>query len=133
MARLKKEITINDKRITIMELTVKEIRTFWNNMGEASKDGIDAVSDELKVFLPTCVTGLDPVEMDTMTPSELKQVYDGFQEVNKVFFEVAQIVEGNNPLLVNLRMAILNDLIVKFAGLLKRDMPQSSSMDTPSS
>lgn len=133
MARLSKEITVAGKRVEVRELTVREIRNFWNTMGNAAGQGLDSLGDELKKFMPTCITGLPIEDLDDLTPTELKVVYDAFQEVNKVFFDVAQIVEGNHPLLMDLRLSILSDLIVKFAGLSRKGTQGSSITDSASS
>lgn len=134
MSRLSAEITeIPGKRITVKELTVKEIREFWNKTGEVAFNGIEALSSYLTAFLPTCIDGLKPEDFDEMTPSEIKIIYDKFIEVNQVFFDLAQIAEGGNPMLVDLRLSLTSDLIMRYAALSRKGIPAPSDTATASS
>jgi hypothetical protein len=80
--RLTKTITIDDDRITVWEVTVKD----WLSIMEKPDGDIKAGIDSL---LPKC-TDLTVERMKQMTPSELKKVWDAFREVNAVFFSAVQ-------------------------------------------
>lgn len=73
-------ITINEKIITINELTARQIYNL--------KDGFGAgVMDALKELLPL-VTDASPDFLLDLAPSELRALYDKVKEVNSDFFDL---------------------------------------------
>ena len=137
MARLTKEVLLEgNKKVTVKEFTVKEIKRLWKELVELGSPqnimsvNITAPMSELWV---TAIDGLSIEEVDDFTPSDLKQVYDAFAEVNATFFDLASQVEDVNPMFKNLRLAIVSDLIVRFADSSKEAIPESGITDTVSS
>jgi hypothetical protein len=137
MARLKKELKIADKTVTVFELTVKDIKKLWQDITGSSPQTIEApmFSNEalLREHWDKCVHGIKMDETDDMAPSELKLIYDAFSEVNAIFFDLSLKLEGENPLLKGLREAVLNDLMLRFAAFSPVDTGTSGTTDTVSS
>ena len=65
-----------------------------------------------------------------MAPSELKEIYDAFAEVNAVFLELATKLEGESPFLQGLRVQIVKDLMLRFAVSLPKDTTSETSGTT---
>ena len=132
--RLTKEVPIGDKKIVVNELSVRQIKLLWKDLiHDTTTPDIIMGNDLLKKHWDQCVSGITLDETDDLAPSELKQVYDAFNEVNGVFFDLALRVIGENPFLQELRAAVMQDLIGKFVGLLKEDTPAPGTTDTVSS
>lgn len=92
MARLTSSITIDDRRYEVRELTVKQILEI---LQDESLTGQGSTIAEIKQGLEDHLdkaTDLTLDQMQDMAPSEIKQVYDKFKEVNATFFEVARSV-----------------------------------------
>lgn len=124
--RLREVIKIDDREITVKEITVREIRSFWSEMEAIERNpGIEGSYDVMKRFLPTCVEGVEIDSLEDMAPSEINQIYEAFMRVNATFFEVARQIEGENPLLVGLRKAVLPVLMLRFYELLPLILPSS--------
>lgn len=131
--RLQKIITIDDRRITVKEITVREIRSFWQDMETEPAAGIEGLYSVLSRFVPVAVEGIALEGLDDLAPSELQLLYDTFMEVNTVFFKAARLIEGENPIIVGLRTALLPLLMIRFAGLFTQAMPEPGITDIPSS
>lgn len=129
--RLTKEVQIDGRRITVKELTVKLIKGLLADISQASHeitgDGL------LQLYWNECVDGLTKEAADDMTPSELKIVYDAFEEVNKVFFDLALRVIGENPFLQKVRAYLVADLLVRYVDLVNEVIEESGLMATDSS
>lgn len=106
--RQSKTITIDDDRITVYELTVEEILAAI----ETDTAGQDAFMDQL----PKC-TDLAVNKMKKMAPSELKQVWDAFQEVNSVFFSVIETMGIIDQVLPQIRKAVVAEMEKSFPDL----------------
>lgn len=134
--RQSKEITIDNKKVTIYELSVRKIKQLWKDATDTSPEtgNILIFSNEqiLRDHWDECVHGLKLEETEDMAPSELKLIYDGFKEVNAIFLDLVQKLEGVNPFLKGLSEAIMNDLTLRFAVLSPTDTPESGTTDTPS-
>jgi len=74
-----KTIKIDDHKITVKELRVKDIR----QLIEKAED-LDKGFEHMKEILPLA-TDLSLEKLDNMAPSELKTLWDAFKEVNAVF------------------------------------------------
>ena len=103
------EIEGYKKKFEVRELTVKEII-------DLSKDeAIDKLSvDSLKELFSTRLLPLcSNIEMDEllqMAPSEIAEIWKNFEEVNKVFFEVARKA-GVGQTLGEIKKAITADFL----------------------
>ncbi len=137
MSRLAKEINVSGKKVTVYELTVKDIKKLWQDLtgtGEATKEIPMFSSDKvLRLHWDKCIHGITIEETDELAPSELKAIYDAFAEVNAIFFDLALKLEGENPFLKSLRAAMLSDLMLRFAALSQEDIQLSGATATPSS
>ena len=137
MSRELKELKIAGKIVTVYELTVKDIKKLWKDLTGATPETAETpiFSNEklLREHWDKCVHGISLEETDDLVPSELKQIYDAFAEVNAIFFDLSLKLEGENPFLKSLREAILNDLMLRFAALSQEDTKESGSTDTASS
>jgi hypothetical protein len=138
MSRQAKEVTIEGKKVTVYELTVRDIKQLWGSITKPGLAGENALSyfsnnTFLKENWDRCVHGLTLDETEDLAPSEMKLVYDAFEEVNSIFFDLALKLEGENPFLKGLRIAIMNELIVRFAEFSKEDTPAPGTTDIVSS
>ncbi len=86
--RLTQTLTLNDRTITIKELTVGEIRAWLKALeNPAQTDVADlALMADFRVSDLTVMTDLSAADFDSMAPSELRQVWDKCREVNGDFF-----------------------------------------------
>ena len=95
---MKKTIQVNGLTINIKELTVSEIRTALKL--EESEGNESQATDVVDMFLLDDIslpdirrmTDLSKKQMETMPPSELKQVETACREVNADFFALRQKV-----------------------------------------
>jgi len=143
MSRLTKTISVNNKNITVQELSVRDIKEIWKDLTtppEVDDSGIIAPLFTNQEFLMTnwkrCVQGMDLTEIDDLTPSELQEIYDAFKEVNQIFFDLALKVEGENPFIKGLRLAVQTDIlnwIHRSAPSLQQVIEESGITDTASS
>jgi hypothetical protein len=74
-------ITINDKVITINELTVKQILTIKDELSGT------ALMDIITKHLPFLID-VEPEFLMELAPSDLEEIYDKVKEVNGSFFRV---------------------------------------------
>jgi hypothetical protein len=109
--------------ITVYELTVQQIIDLINDSAVEGKSLL-----EFRKFLSRHMdkfTSLTIEQAATMAPSELKNIYDSFKEVNSTFFEVAQQA-GLINLLSELKVAIVEDFSGLLVASLKLDMAKKS-------
>lgn len=113
--RKRDTLKIDDREITVKELTVREIMEIaeLKNVGsDTGKDGLTLAvfKREFSNYLPRAVDGLTVDDMLDLAPSELQTIYDKFKEVNAVFFAIAREA-GLGVLLEQLRTAIQRDFL----------------------
>jgi len=137
MSRKFKTVTLGDKKITVRELTVKDIKDLWADITggtiETTEMPMFANDAILKKHWDRCVEGVSIEETDEYAPSELKVIYDAFAEVNEIFFDLSLKLEGENVFIKSLRVAVANNLMLRFVASLKEDTETSSNTDTASS
>ena len=119
------EIEIGDIIITVNELTVREIKTFWRELMTIQPSMGLALTSELAVLWDVAIQGISIEDIEDMTPTQLKMIYDKFLEVNETFFDLARKFEGDNPVLAELRQSVLADLYRSF--LIAQQSIQESS------
>ncbi len=73
-------VKLGDKRITVRELTVKEIKELFDFPEEAP------VVDLLTFLLSTSCKGITQEELLEFSPSELEPLIDSMLKVNTAFF-----------------------------------------------
>ena len=122
-----KVVKIDDREITIHELRVKDI------MSVADGKTTDLLA-LIKELLPKA-TSLTLKEMQNMSPSELKLVYDAFKEVNETFFGLAASLKLTS-LLETLKQgaltAVQKDLSKLFADSSNGGIQEPQTTDIPS-
>lgn len=110
------EITINDKRITVRELTIREIISIvagskediiGGKMPTTFKDG-NALKDYFGGYISKFLLGVTVDDFLDMTPSEVSKIYEKFKEINSAFFEVA-LSMGLTELLQEMKKSIQKD------------------------
>lgn len=118
--RNRTEITIEGYgKIEIKELTIKEILSLFDNdiFGDGSIENLRlALEDKV---LPLC-TDIKFDALQDFAPSELKQVWDKFMEVNSVFFDVAQKM-GLSEIIEKIKEKIREDFGKLYVELSKQD------------
>ncbi len=122
-----KVVKIDDREITIHELRVKDIMS----VADGKTTDLFALIKEL---LPKA-TSLTLKEIQNMSPSELKLIYDAFKEVNEVFFGLAASLKLTS-LLETLKQgaltAVQKDLSKLFADSSNGGIQEPQTTDIPS-
>lgn len=134
--KLSKTVTINNRNITVSELTVKQIKEFWKELTTGNTpDGPVALSNQefMNKHWDESISGMTLAETEELAPSELKLIYEAYQEVNSVFFALALRVEGDDPMLKALRLAIQLELMARFSGSSNAGIQTYGTTDTASS
>jgi DNA-binding GntR family transcriptional regulator len=114
--RKRSTIKIDDREITVKELTVKDVLEIFEAGGDLEKMDLFEL---VKVHLPKAVD-LTIDDMKSMAPSDLVTVYEAWREVNSAFFRIAQAV-GLGAILKELAAAMQKDFMTLFFASLKRD------------
>jgi hypothetical protein len=115
-------VTVKQKTITVKELTVREIINLANNEAlrgvGSSEDGFElaALREQADEYLPQFIEGATMDDLLDMKPSQLKEIYDKFMEVNKTFFAVARSV-GLHQIVEQLKLALQKDFLKLVADL----------------
>ena len=99
--RKTKKIKVDNKEITVKELTVRELLSFVEDSESVSLD-------TLGELLEVATEGLDMSTLKEMTPSEIKQVWDAFREVNSVFFDTAKAL-GMGEAVAEIKKSLVSD------------------------
>lgn len=108
------KVTVAGKEVTIYELTVAQIKKFYRELTNVALDGSTDFPGTIQGLLEVCSSGITFAEFDDLTPSQIKEIYDKFKEINKTFFTVAAMVGGEHPVLVEIRASFLTELINRF-------------------
>ncbi|MGD9156801.1 MAG: hypothetical protein PVG39_00205 [Desulfobacteraceae bacterium] len=139
---------IDDKEYTIKELTVGEIinitqgSVFFsgplkgNGVGDKDKskkgdeakgkksenltDEITDIMSDFKRLMKTCCD-FGPEDLVKLTPSQIREIYDGFKKVNSDFLSSLKAL-GVAEALVNIRDVALNRFSKMLVTLLNQDM-----------
>lgn len=123
--RNSKSIEIDEKKITVYELTVKEIIEIGET--KSVKEGAAELKDFKGIFedyIPKALSGVALDDLIQMAPSDLKEIYGTFREVNATFFEVARSL-GMTELLNQLTLAIQKDFLKLLVGSFSTDIETS--------
>jgi hypothetical protein len=136
--RLKKTVEIDDQKYVVRELTIRQIIDLFNDLKEPDESSpntqlgdLGFLKNEADKLLNLAFEG-EKYSFDDFiefAPSEVKELYDAFKEVNSVFFHIAREV-GLEQLLTELKTVIKRDFSELLAGLSKQDTLPSSNMGT---
>lgn len=122
-----KTLQIDNKEITITELRVREILEIFDEFPEHTD--IDVLKDQGEKLLSK-ITGLTLEDLKQMYPSDIKQIYDAFSEVNSFFFETAKSL-GLDKLIPEITQSLAKDLSGLCSDLLKPDTKTSGGITIP--
>lgn len=134
-----KDVQVDKTVYTVRELTVKEIINLFQRVEKKSPDSEDTdttdsigyLKSELQQMLALGLEGDYKVEdFYDMSPSELKQIYEAFKEVNSVFFGIARQV-GMGELLEQVIRQIRIAFSEVLVSSLNRATPEYGSTGTP--
>jgi hypothetical protein len=128
-----KQISIegHEKEFVVNELGVNQVLQLLQRddlMGDLS---INNLEKTLVGLLPE-FSNITIADLKKMAPSEIRQLWEGFKEVNSDFFEVSRAL-GVSGLLETLKEAILSDFSKLLVSWLKPGMSEFLTTDTPSS
>lgn len=118
--RKREIIKIDEKEITIKEMTIKEIMGIMNNFTQTGETNLNSFRKQIDDILPL-VTDITLDDILKMAPSEAKLVYEKIKEVNSVFFEMAESL-GMIKVLGNLKDSIVGDFSSLVVDSLKQGM-----------
>jgi len=140
MARKTKTLQIDDREVEVRELTVRQIIDLVESdklfsTGEDSKEGLlGSLSDTLDAHLLKLCTNIKTEDFLEMAPSDIKEIWNAFREVNATFFDVARqagLLEAIENIKEEIVKTIKEDFLKLPAGLLKQDTSESSTTDIP--
>jgi hypothetical protein len=110
MLSITRELEFGDKKITVRELTVAEVRAWLSEPPAIEQQEFDVLTglmsfDEIGVNDIYRFTDLKPGDVEGLTPSALKKIAAVVKELNSVFFceylqrlkEVQKRIEQNSP------------------------------------
>lgn len=139
MPRKREVVKIDDKEYTIDELTVGEIiditqgSVFFSSSlkgdgvgnNESEKDGgfgseISGIMSDLKRVMDTCCD-FGPDDLIKLTPSQIREIYEGFKKVNSDFLSSLKAL-GVAEALISIRDVALNRFSKMLVISLKQDM-----------
>lgn len=104
--------------ITVRELTVKQVLSTFDRWKEAKQEeGFTGLLEDVRGLFDLSISGIQFNELEELAPSEIKQIYEKFKEVNSVFFDLADSM-GFKDILKELADGIKKDFSKLFAGSL---------------
>lgn len=123
--RKRRVVKIDDREITVKELTVLEILDIFDEAGGSAggeQGPADQIGDlkDLVAKHMSKATDAKLEDFQTMAPSEIKEIVDAFREVNAVFFDTAQRL-GLGDLMTQFKSALLKDFSALAASLSTKD------------
>jgi hypothetical protein len=107
--RRTKTIKINDQEITIKELTLKKLANAQRALSgeDESIEKLVQVGEEL---LTEAAPGINMKQIMQMAPSEIRELIDGFKEVNQTLIDTLDGL-GLTEVFAEMKQALINDLI----------------------
>ncbi len=120
--RERRKVTIGDKEYEVLELTLREIIVYFQELTgkaedeeEQATDTLDFFKSEIQTLLNLALEGDHKVDdFLEFTPSRLKKLYTTFKEANEVFFDTAEKMGLHKTLegIINLIRSEFSDLLV---------------------
>ncbi|MBF0148383.1 MAG: hypothetical protein HQL85_19695 [Magnetococcales bacterium] len=87
-----KEVEIGDRKVTIRELTVAEVRNWFKDLGKMRENGVDLVNEGIiaDASLEDVVRMSDVTmdDLDRLTPSQIEPMIATCREINPHFFQL---------------------------------------------
>lgn len=88
--RIVKTLTLGERIVEVYELTVADIRAWLAGLETAQAEQTDILDatlfEEFSLADLTRMTSLTAADMEALSPSELRQVFDAVKAVNADFF-----------------------------------------------
>ncbi len=85
-------VVIDERTVTVRELTVSEVRLWFKSLEQVNEGGVDVVGECLIADISlgdVCrMTDLQPADIDALAPSEIDQVITVCLEINPHFFQM---------------------------------------------
>jgi len=120
--RLSKTVKIDSKEYTIKELTLNDIiellqkSNFLNTSGSgveeqesSKKDDLTRLKSDLEEMMKRCCDfDIEDLKKQNVAPSEIKQLFDAFKEVNSDFLAGAKAL-GVTEIFTQLKVAALQN------------------------
>lgn len=116
MSQKTKTITIRDKTFTLQELPVKAI---WNLMNSKEENKAVNMFDQGRELLSLACPELTKDALLDLYPSEIRELWAGFEEVNADFLEVARAIGLDKAITEMIRGGLMSSTRL-FASLLRR-------------
>ena len=127
--RITKTIEVGKFNVTISELTVKQTKELLTDIIGLTPEETPSDNDFLHRHWDLCIDGIKIEDLDTIYPSELQLIYVTFEEVNKVFFDLALKLVETSPFLGWVRAQMETFFSLKFA-ILSAEVTASASGTT---
>src|SRR5512143_2567255 len=87
--RISRDVQIGDQRIVVAEMTLGELRAWLSDLVQVPPDLIgDELFEGMTLAEVMRLSTLTPEAAERLTPSEIQQVVDACQEVNRHFFRL---------------------------------------------
>ena len=131
--RITKTIPVGKFNVTISEITVKQSKELLVDIMGIAPQGTPSDNDFLHRHWGLFVEGITVEDLEDLYPSELSSIYEAFQEVNKVFFALAQSISAISPYLIWAKEQVEMFFSIKFALLSATDIPEPGTTDTATS
>lgn len=129
--RQRKTIKIDDREITLKELTVEEILEYQDAL-EGDDTSAAGFLGLLEGLLPKITDDIDLAGLKKMAPSEIEKLIEGFREVNRPFLRGISWV-GLGDLMEELKKAMVGDLLKSLSGSPNPATTASGTTDSASS
>jgi len=114
-----KTIQIGQRSFTLKELSVRVVRDLVGSMDDANESMLDSCQKLLKLGCPE----LDFEVLLDMYPSEIEELWKGFEEVNASFLGIVRLV-GMDQALIGAAKEAVTTSIGQFASLLHQGTAQ---------
>lgn len=123
-----KIIQIGHRSFTLKELPVRLVRELMNNENRQ-----DSMLDRCQELLGLACPELDVETMIDMYPSEIEELWHGFEEVNAAFLGVIRLVGIDRAIIENVKMAVSSSIGQFAISLPQGTVPESGTTDSASS
>ncbi len=135
MARKKLQIEMDEgKKILVKELRLRDIAENGKLLSELSKEfSLEKLQLVLEMILPSCFEGITKDQLMDLGPSEIKTIWEGFEQVNAVFLDTVSYQESKTLLLKVVATEIKKIHISVQTALAENPatQPNSSSISAP--
>jgi len=113
-----------DRSFEVYELTIRQIIDLMQDEKITDNLSLNAFKEYFGEAILPAVTNVSIDDLIDMAPSDIKVIWDKFQETNKVFFGAARQL-GLEEVIHNLRRAIIEDFSKLLVPSLSQDISSS--------